>query len=104
MSSTRTLIPMVRNADYPVFDDTGPGAWAKAMDITFAANQCLRTALEVIMPGIEILKTYFLNTLRNLRNVITRYRKCGNATLMDSNESRVQLKLTSQTRLNKVNL
>ncbi|CAG8608430.1 3066_t:CDS:2, partial [Paraglomus occultum] len=30
---------MARNANYPVFDGTRPEAWARAMDIAFAANQ-----------------------------------------------------------------
>ena len=32
------IVPMAKNADYPVFTGTRPGAWIKAMEIAFAAN------------------------------------------------------------------
>jgi hypothetical protein len=40
-------IPMARNADYPVFDGTKPGAWIKTMQIAFAANAVANDAIKV---------------------------------------------------------
>jgi len=40
-------IQMARNADYPVFDGTKPGAWAKAMEIAFAANQVANQQVKI---------------------------------------------------------
>src|SRR6185369_3127383 len=40
-------IPMARNADYPVFDGTKPGAWIKTMEIAFAANGVAQAALKI---------------------------------------------------------
>ena len=38
---------MARNADYPVFDGTKPGAWIRTMEIAFAANAVVQDAPKV---------------------------------------------------------
>ena len=40
-------VRMVKNVDYPIFNATKPAAWAKAMDIAFAANQVADAAVQI---------------------------------------------------------
>src|SRR6185369_13941208 len=40
-------VRMVKNVYYPLFNGTKPAAWAKAMDIAFAANQVADAAVQI---------------------------------------------------------